>query len=258
MSMLPHLLSAQGDLALATALQRRPLLAFDFDGTLAPIVARPADARVSVALARRLEKLSRRLPVAVITGRSVEDVTRRLRFAPRYVVGNHGAEDPSAPAPAPLQQALEPLRERLRAEAAALDAAGVNVEDKRFSIALHYRCARDPERAQTLITSLLHRPEERTRVFGGKRVVNVVANNAPDKADAVLQLLQRTGAGAVVYLGDDVNDEVVFERAQPHWLTVRVGRDDPRSKAAFCLDSPAEVGIVLHKMLTTLGETTDG
>jgi trehalose 6-phosphate phosphatase len=258
MTMLPHLLTAQGDLALAAALRRRPLLAFDFDGTLAPIVARPGDARVSVALARRLEKLSRRLPVAVITGRSVEDVTRRLRFEPRYVVGNHGAEDPAAPPQAPLQQALEPLRARLRAEAVALEAAGVDVEDKRFSIALHYRCARDPQRAQDLITALLRRQGERTRVFGGKRVLNVVAEEAPDKADAVLQLVQRTGAGTVVYLGDDVNDEVVFERARPGWLTVRVGRDDPHSRAAFCLDSPAEVGIVLHKMLETLGETTDG
>lgn len=256
--MLPHLLSAQGELALSAVLQRRPLLAFDFDGTLAPIVARPGDARVSVALARRLEKLSRRLPVAVITGRAVADVTRRLRFEPRYVVGNHGAEDPAVPPPAPLHLALEPLRERLRAEAAALEAAGVVVEDKRLSIALHYRCARDQARAQALITSLLRRPEERTRVFGGKRVVNVVADEAPDKADAVLQLVRRTGAGAAVYVGDDVNDEVVFDRAQPDWLTVRVGRDDPHSKAAFFLDSPAEVGIVLHKMLATLGETADG
>lgn len=253
--MMHHLLSPQGELALAAALARRPLLAFDFDGTLAPIVARPGDARLSVAVARRLEKLSRRLPVAVVTGRGVDDVSARLQFRPHYVVGNHGAEDEQAPVPAvAMREALQPLRDRLYRMAESLEAVGVEVEDKGFSIALHYRCARDQTHARALITSLLRRPGEHTRIFGGKRVVNVMAADAPDKADAVERLVSRAGTGAAVYMGDDVNDEVVFERAPAHWLTVRVGRDDPHSKAGFFLDSSAEVGIVLHKMLECLGE----
>ena len=184
-----HLLSPAGEAALHAALSNTPLLGFDFDGTLAPIVTQPSQARVSVAVARRLELLAQRLPVAVITGRDVQDVAKRLSFTPQYIVGNHGAEDPSdAPRAEHLQRALDPLRERVRLQATALTAAGVVVEDKHLSIALHYRCAPDQERAQALITSLLDAPGEptRTKVFGGKRVVNVMAHDAPDKADAVL------------------------------------------------------------------------
>jgi trehalose 6-phosphate phosphatase len=243
-----HLLSPNGEAALAATMRLEPLLVFDFDGTLAPIVARPADARVSVAVARRLERLGRVLPVAIVTGRRVDDVASRLGFKPRFIIGNHGAEDPTRPS-AGAEAALEPLRERLRVHAEALQAAGVDVEDKRLSVALHYRLAQDREKAQGLITSVLRGPHERTRIFGGKCVVNVAPADVPDKADAVASLVRRCTAASAVFVGDDVNDEVVFERAQPQWLTVRVGRDDPHSRARFFLDGHAEVGILLHRML---------
>jgi trehalose 6-phosphate phosphatase len=73
-------------------LKREPLLAFDFDGTLAPIVDRPQDARVPEPVAQCLQELGSRCAVAIITGRSVEDVKPRLGFAPQFIVGNHGAE----------------------------------------------------------------------------------------------------------------------------------------------------------------------
>jgi trehalose 6-phosphate phosphatase len=243
-----YLLSANGEAALAATMSLGPLLVFDFDGTLAPIVARPGDARVSVAVARRLERLARVLPVAIVTGRRVDDVAPRLRFQPRFIIGNHGAEDPALP-PVGAEAALGPLRERLRAQAQALEAAGVDVEDKRLSVALHYRLAQDRHQAQSLITSVLRGPHERTRIFGGKCVVNVAPADAPDKADAVASLVRRCGAASAVFVGDDVNDEVVFERALPYWLTVRIGRDDPHSRARFFLDGHAEVGILLHRML---------
>lgn len=70
-----------------------------------------------------------------------------------------------------------------------------------------------------------------------------------DKADAVARLVQCSGAAGAVFVGDDVNDEVVFERATSHWLTVRVGRDDAKSQANFILDSRAEIGALLQRML---------
>ena len=78
-----HLLSARGEAALAALMRRRPLLAFDFDGTLAPIVARPEDARVPAAVAARLAVLALRLPVAIVTGRAIGDVRHRLGFEPQ-------------------------------------------------------------------------------------------------------------------------------------------------------------------------------
>ena len=87
-----HLFSTEGQRALEAILRRAPLLAFDFDGTLAPIVDRPGDARLPPAAAASLQVLANRLPLAIVTGRRIADVRGRLGFRPRFIVGNHGAE----------------------------------------------------------------------------------------------------------------------------------------------------------------------
>lgn len=253
-----HLFTPAGEAALAATLRRRPLLAFDFDGTLAPIVARPDDARISRRAAARLGSLAARLPVAIVTGRAIEDVRGRLGFQPRYVVGSHGAEDGLDPAGAELYiRALDPLRQLLNARAADLAAGGVLVEDKGQSVALHYRQARSRSRALALIHDLLAQPGLSLHSFAGKMVVNVTGRAAPDKAHAVRALVARCGASCAVFAGDDVNDEPVFVAAPPDWLTVRIGRDDPASRARFFLESPAEMALLLERMLVLLTRGDD-
>ena len=248
-----HLFSPEGEAALATALRQRPLLAFDFDGTLAAIVARPDDARISQAVSARLKALSARLPLAIVTGRTVDDVRGRLGFEPRFIIGSHGAEDPADPdAAAALAQVLEPVRRQLQARQAELAAAGIQIEDKGASLALHYRLARDREHAQALITELLTPADDAWRVFGGKMVVNVVPTHAPDKADAVHALVAQSQARCAVFAGDDINDEPVFVSAPPHWLTIRIGRGERHSRARYFLDSPNEVAMLLERMLALL------
>lgn len=248
-----HLFSPAGEIALARTLQHRPLLAFDFDGTLAPIVARPGDAQLSKGVSARLAILAVHLPVAIVTGRSVDDVRGRLGFEPRFIVGNHGAEeDGQSDEVGEASEALARLRRLLRDLGPELSAAGVTVEDKGHSMALHYRLSRTRDRALEVITELLRDHDEALRVFGGKLVMNVVPRFAPDKADAVWALVRRSGASCALFAGDDVNDEPVFATAPADWLTIRVGRDDPQSKAQYFLDSPGEVGMLLERMVTLL------
>jgi trehalose 6-phosphate phosphatase len=244
-----HLLATEGERALQAVMRLRPLLAFDFDGTLAPIVARPDEAKVPEPVSRGLAELARELPVAIITGRSVADVRPRLGFEPQYVIGNHGAEDPIVPR-AVDSQPLDALRQRIAAHAAGLAAAGVTVEDKRLSLALHYRLASDPGAALVCIEALLQGIEPSLKRFGGKCVVNVVAAGLPDKGDALAALVRRSNVAAAVFVGDDVNDEAVFMRATPPSLTIRIGDDDPLSKAMYFLDSDAQLALVLQRMLT--------
>ena len=247
-----HLFGPEGTAALIATMARRPLLAFDYDGTLAPIVSRPQDARVSQAVGMRLDRLAEKLPLAIISGRKVEDVRTRINFEPHYIIGNHGAEDSSTIAPVDRSFILNGLRERLRPSAAELEAAGVMVEDKGQSFALHYRLAHDPDQAFGLITKLLAEIEPGLEVFGGKMVVNIVAAGSPDKAEALIRLMEKSGVGSAVFVGDDLNDEPVFARAQATWLTVRVGRDDPLSQAMYCLNNFDEVAIMLDRMLAAL------
>jgi trehalose 6-phosphate phosphatase len=247
-----HLFSPEGEQALEAVMRQRPLLAFDFDGTLAPIVARHDEARVSKAVSRWLEQLSAVSPVAIVTGRSVADVTPRLGFEPRYIIGNHGGEDPADRRSGVSSPALDALRERLAGHAGMLQEAGVQIEDKQYSLALHYRLSRNRALASVRIAEVLGELDPQLKTFGGKCVVNVAPADAPDKGDAVASLVRLAQAGSAVFVGDDVNDESVFLRAGDDWLTVRIGRDAPGSAARFFLDSYSEVATLLQKMLSLL------
>jgi len=240
------LFSAEGEADLAALVARRPLLAFDFDGTLAPIVTQPQQARVPTATLRRLRQLGQRLPLAVISGRSLADLRSRLGFEPAHVVGSHGAEDPHQPAA--WSAMLDGLRERLRGAAAELHRCGVSIEDKGASLALHYRLAADPSIARAAIERLLGAAEPQLHVFGGKMVTNVVPAGADDKAAALRRLVQRAGVGAVLYLGDDVNDEPVFAAGEASWLSVRVGVHRG-SAARYFIAGPREVPRLLDRIL---------
>jgi trehalose 6-phosphate phosphatase len=178
-----HLFEPSGDAALAAVLQRSPLLGFDFDGTLAPIVARPAQARISQSVAGRLRRLARRLPVAIVTGRTASDVIRRLDFEPYCVVGNHGADLECDHAGAGLP--LEGVRRQLAARAGELLQAGVAIEEKELSLALHYRLSPRPAEALALIHDVLRGSTAGCRVFPGKMVENVVPAGLPDKGSAM-------------------------------------------------------------------------
>jgi len=251
-----HLGSEAGRAALRALMQGDgavpPLVGFDFDGTLAPIVARPHDARIPLAVQRRLRQLAGRVPVAVVSGRAVADVRTRLGFEPWALVGNHGAEpaEGGAGSAAGAGEALAGVRRALQAAQGALHAAGVQLEDKGLSIALHYRLARDRAAALDLAHGLLATAGPGIEVQGGKMVVNVTPRGAPDKADAMRELARRCGAKRVFFAGDDLNDEPVFRSAPREWLTVRVGHDRPPHTAArFHLDGPGELPWVLDEML---------
>jgi len=251
MQQMRRLFDTQGLQALAAALRDQPLLAFDFDGTLAPLVERPETARIPEPLARRLAQLGQLRPLAIVTGRAVADVTRRLGFPVAYIVGNHGAEQRGAAAP--LDPGLfQPVRERLRAAAVVLLAAGIRVEDKQYSLAVHYRLAPHPERAQALIDDLLDGLPGQFSVIPGRMVRNIVLAGAPDKGDAVIELTRRANCPTAVFVGDDVNDETVFAKAPANWLTVRVGNDYPLSRAGYFLDDFADVVELLDRMVSTL------
>src|SRR5204862_70156 len=124
--------------------------------------------RVPLPTLRRLRRLKQRLPLAVISGRTVADLQRRLGFEPDHVVGNHGAEDARAGVVPEWRAALDGLRERLRRVAVELRRAGVSVEDKGASLALHYRLAPDHRLAVDVIGQVLEPIDPGLHVFGGK------------------------------------------------------------------------------------------
>ena len=197
------------------------LVAFDFDGTLAPIVRDRDLAAVRRTTRRLLAGLAACYSCVVISGRARKDVQRRLRGTGiRNVVGNHGIEPWSA-SPT-LEQAVRRWLPLLSAGLRQFD--GVEIEDKRFSVAVHYRGATRKQGARRAIRAVVQKLSA-VRLIGGKQVVNIIPAAAPDKGAAFERQLMQSRCKKAIYVGDDDTDEDVF--ALPNhgrMLTVRVGK----------------------------------
>ncbi len=247
MSMTP-LFSPEGEQALRELVASRPLLAFDFDGTLAPIVDDPTAAAIPPQTLALLQQLASRFEVAIVSGRAAADVSSRLGFKPAYVLGNHGAEEGDAPLPEHARPAVDALHARVAAAGAALAQAGVEFEDKGHSWTLHYRRAPDEARARREIEQLLSGLPAPLVTMEGKCCVNLLIAGAPDKGQALAALMARQGHGTVLYAGDDVTDESVYRCARPGWLTVHVGHRVLAHEARYCVERQADVARLLARL----------
>ena len=203
------------------------LLAFDYDGTLAPLMSAPALATMRVSTRTWLQRASTLYPCVVITGRARADAETRLRSSEVCrVVGNHGAEpSPNAEALQGRVQKWLPFLKR-----GLSNRQGIVIEDKQFSVAIHYRHAlrRDAARRAVLATA---RSLNDARIIRGKLVVNLVVPEALHKGFALERERVHLGCDTAIYVGDDYTDEDVFRLDRPRrLLSIRVGRH--RSSAA--------------------------
>lgn len=221
------------------------LLGFDFDGTLAPIVTDPARAQMKLATRRLFAQLAKLYPCVVISGRSVRDVESRLvGVALRGVIGNHGLEPWRASEDLRKQVAL--WKRRMAPLLAEL--GGVELEDKTYSLAIHYRRSRTKKAALARIGEALDGIGDVRRI-PGKQVVNVLPLGAPHKGIALERERERLRCDTAFFIGDDETDEDVFALDRPgHLLTVRVGRKRD-TQASYCLRSQAEIDALLQRLI---------
>ena len=241
------LLSRENRMLLDQLAWSNVLLAFDFDGTLAPIVADRHRAEMRPRTARLFARVCERYPSAVISGRAKADVARRLAGARvRFLIGNHGLEPGTRLGT--FSREVEKARPML--EAALAGRPGIDIEDKRYSLAVHYRRAREKTRARDAIRRAVAALPVPMRVIPGKLVINVVPEAAPSKGDALVALRERADADVAMYIGDDVTDEDVFRLDQPGRLfTIRVGRSRT-SAARYYLRQQREIDVLLHCLAT--------
>ena len=253
------LFGAAGLAALDALARRRALYAFDFDGTLAPIVDHPAAARAEASTLDLLRALGRHVPVVLLTGRAVDDLRQRIDFAPSYLIGNHGAEG----LPGGHDDAHESQRAAVRGwlaqwaaaiahePLAAGDEGRIAVEAKAFSLSIHYRAAFDQDAARRAIANAVARLEPAPRVVGGKCVVNLLPEGAPDKGLALRALVGFENAESAFFVGDDVTDESVFVGAPDDWVTVRVGPTSD-SAARYAIDGQGDIDRCLRVVIASI------
>lgn len=226
---------------------RNVLYAFDFDGTLSRLVRHPDGACLSARTRVLLEKLAAAAPVVIITGRSVGDLQKRLGIELPYLVGNHGLEGFLG-----TRVALARAERHSQAWKRAIEKhdlePGVTVEDKRYSLAVHYRLARDPERAKARLERILRGLRPAPRIVGGKFVFNLVQPDAPHKGTALLKLMKKLKTPHAVYVGDDDTDEDVFSLGKKNILSIRVGKKAD-SKAQYYIERQSEINKLIRSLL---------
>ena len=229
---------------LARFARGRLLVAFDYDGTLAPIVGNPARAGMRASTRALLRRVTALYPCVVISGRSRRDLLTRLRgLGVTQAIGSHGG-DPS-PRPRELRARVGRWRASLARRLRGL--AGVTIEDKGLSLAVHFRRAPDRGRAHEAIRAAASRLA-RARVVGGKCVVNVVARGAPHKGAALAAERRRLRCDTTLYVGDDETDEDVFSLPGRRQLGIRVGLM-PGSRARYYLRSQRQVDSLLETLI---------
>jgi trehalose 6-phosphate phosphatase len=220
------------------------LLAFDYDGTLAPIVSDPDRAVMRSTTRHLLSELAKLYPCIVISGRSQRDALRLLRGVGMHeIVGNHGMEPWHAnDGLATLVAGWVPLlQERL----AGL--RGVRVEDKVYSVTVHYRASRERQVARKAILEAATTLGD-VRIIGGKLVVNILPKGGPHKGAALLRERQRLNCDTALFVGDDETDEDVFSLDQPgRLLSIRVGLRRS-SAAAYYIKSQRQIDELLRAL----------
>ncbi len=240
-----HILSRSSHPILEELSRSNAMLGFDFDGTLCPIVSDPQDARLAPTTQGLLEEIARLYPCVVISGRAARDLRRRLIGVELAgVIGNHGLE------PTHGTQALRRLVERWRTLLAPRLASivGVELEDKHYSLAIHYRGTRSKSRARAAIVEALG-VLGAVRVVGGKQVVSILPVGAPHKGKAFDHEVKRLACDGGLFVGDDQTDEDVFASPRPGKLvTVRVGRARS-SHASFYLRNQSEIDPLLSLLI---------
>lgn len=208
----------------------RLLVACDYDGTLAPIVGDPSQAKPlpeSVHAMRSLAALPT-TTTAVISGRALRDLATLSRLpAEVHLVGSHGSEFDVG-----FVHELDPdttqLRTQLQRSVQEITASrpGITLEAKPASVAVHLRRA-DPDEAESALDELRSGPAtwEGVQVTEGKSVMELAVVET-DKGNAFEALRHQVGSTGAIFLGDDVTDEKVFSVLSGPDIGIKVGEGE--------------------------------
>ncbi len=232
----------------------------DYDGTLTPIVSRPELAVISSQMQDMIKKLSQKYTTAIVSGRMREDVEKLVGIQGLIYAGSHGFDikgpqvtmvQPQAKETIPL---VSKIIERLKKELSNLE--GLIIEEKKFSVAVHYRLVEREEipAIKTLVGGLIQENKS-LRLMKGKKVFEILPAIDWNKGKAVKWVMNALGINwedfSVIYIGDDTTDEDAFRVVATRGMSILVS-DKPKASAAdFVLSSPKQVKELFERVLTT-------
>lgn len=220
----------------------------DLDGTLARISRRPDLVSLGKRNHELLENLAsnKKFKIAIISGRSNDQLKQIVNVDGIYYAGNHGFEI-SGPRlnfkqPDALKRSrfLKAVASEFQLELESIP--GVIIEDKGLTVSVHYRMVRPSQREK--VVSIVERIVDKYRALRmttGKMIVEARPRARWHKGLAALKLLRSLGRqGVVIYIGDDTTDEDAFRSLAGH-ITIKVMHKHAKTKARYYLRSIGEV-----------------
>jgi len=241
--------------------EKTPVFFLDYDGTLTPIVQHPEDAVISDEMRDSLSELARLFTVAVVTGRDKEDVRDFIRLDHLIYSGSHGYVT-SGPNGLYMEheqseEIIETMDKVERDLNDLLDeqAEGVQIDRKRFAIAIHYRNAHEKDVPYVhQVAEKMIKKYEGLKSGEGKMVVEIRPDIDWHKGKAVLWIYETLGLAekpgyVPVFIGDDVTDEDAFKALKGKGLGILVENRGQDTAAEYSLKNVFQVRQFFKKII---------
>jgi alpha,alpha-trehalose-phosphate synthase [UDP-forming]/trehalose-phosphatase len=228
-------------------------LFLDYDGTLTPIVESPDKAVLSKKIHSQILTLKESLPVAIISGREIQDIINRVDIKTLIYAGNHGAEiwdGKKLVRGEHLSDSTKVLKKIIKELQVALSfVKGVVIEDKGVTASIHYRMVAKRDLGSTfdIFWSIAGRYEDKFMITSGKKVFEIRPHGLWNKGDAVRWIWETFGKDRVpVYIGDDTTDEDAFRAVRGKGVGICVGKS---LEADYYLRNQREVRKLLNLII---------
>ncbi len=203
----------------------RCLIALDFDGTLAPIVDLPNDASMTSEVTQELENLIKIRNVLILTGRSIDDTKKRVPHSVPFILGNHGLEGCSHVSAEALKEAYELTRKWINIlKNEFVPNKHIIIEDKKYSLSIHFHNAFIEKFTCNQIHTAVKKLLPTATLIDGKRVVNVLPPNFPNKYTALIAFMKDNDFTRAIFVGDDITDNDVFCANDQRILSIKIGK----------------------------------
>jgi len=237
---------------------KKPIFFLDYDGTLTPIVERPELAVISEKMRETVTSLSKKFTTAIVSGRMREDVKNLAKIEGIVYGGSHGFDiqgvgvsmiQPQAKETIPI---VDKVTQGLKENVGKIE--GVIIEEKKFSVAVHYRLAADAELAgiQEVVENTV-KENPSLRLMHGKKVFEILPAIDWNKGKAVRWIMKTLNVNwedcNIVYIGDDTTDEDAFREICSRGVAILVSAQPKASSAHFSLEKPDDVEKLFERLL---------
>lgn len=246
-----YLFGSDGLVKLARYIAPDTLFAFNLDAVLTFETEYSLAKKISDPIIATLKRLDSLAKLAVITGRTRNQMMAMLGFTPQLLIGNYGAEWPSEEANRNWHMIKLCLKWQEQLYGKLCHLQDVVIEFKGESISLHYHKAENPKQALADINAAIKTLNPSPQKIDGDLVVNLLPSETPKRGRLLVALMETIGANRAVYISDYVADEELNNFKDVDVFSIHFG-ENIQTSAPYYLKKPAALLGLLNSMVGIL------